>query len=161
MRIWIFCLLISLSCLFMYFLFAVFTLSLQLQLEVAIQDAFLQFMATILKGYQWVIIILLLLIVRFGKVLLYNHHTQKQLMILFSSASETPSGLNYKIQKWNLFCTKSVVQSTFLLESVCWFFASIQTSCLFNDNNKISKSVKWKWKPKTINNLSWKLHPVI
>ena len=96
----------------MYFLFAVFTLSLQLQLEVAIQDAFLQFMATILKGYQWVIIILLLLIVRFGKML-YNHHTQKQLMILYSwvidlpvsSASETSSGLNYKIQKWNLFYT--------------------------------------------------------
>jgi hypothetical protein len=32
--------------------FVVVTLSLQLQLEVAIQDAFLQFMATILKGYQ-------------------------------------------------------------------------------------------------------------
>ena len=97
----------------MYLLFVVVTLSLQLQLEVAIQDAFLQFMATILKGYQWVIIILLLLIVRFGKMLLYNHHTQKQLMILYSwvidwpvsSASETSSGLNYNIQKWNLFYT--------------------------------------------------------
>ena len=39
-------------CLFMYLIFVVVTRSFQLQLEVAIQDAFLQFMATILKGYQ-------------------------------------------------------------------------------------------------------------
>ena len=61
-------------CLLVYFFFVVVTFSLQLQLEVAIQDAFLQFMATILKGYQWVIIVLLFLIVRFGEMLLYHYH---------------------------------------------------------------------------------------